>query len=159
MALAPLEPRLYGNGEEAKWELAIADKRLKFADEGKLKECLRFCFMLVGLRDKNLPDDIEKAFLISFIREHYGGHTASEIRLAFEMAITGKLPVEANCYENFSAAYFAGIMNAYRRWAVEQARRLERISPPPVPKPDPVDINIEYAVYLFSLVNKLPCKR
>lgn len=107
-----------------------------------------------------MPDDLEKIFLMSFIREYYGGHTAAEIRLAFEMAVTGKLDVDPVCYENFSCAYFGSILNSYRIWASEQVRRLE-YTEPPVEKvltaDEKLKITCEYVAYKQKLINKLPC--
>lgn len=74
----------------------------------------------VGIRATNLPHNEEKEVLINHVIENYGGHTLSEIDLAFKMAITGKLDLESkevNCYENFSCMYFSKIINAYRKWA------------------------------------------
>jgi hypothetical protein len=79
--------------------------------------------VLVGLRAQNFPNEAEKAVLLDFIMQNYAGHRPSEIKLAFTMAIQGKLELEKGfdviCYENFSVVYFAGIMNAYRSWAKE----------------------------------------
>src|SRR5262245_20635761 len=80
-----------------------------------IKQALRYAFTLVGLRGQNLPDEYEKEILIKFIVTKYGGHTAAEIRLAFEKAVSGELDIDATCYENFSVLYFSRIMNAYRK--------------------------------------------
>lgn len=80
----------------------------------------------VGLRATNLPSSEEKAVLLSHAISNYGNHTVSEIRLAFEMAIAGKLGVDPNCYENFSCMYFSTIMNAYRSWASQVKFYAER---------------------------------
>lgn len=115
--------------------------------------------ILVGLRAQNYPDDIEKQILLNFITENYGGHTPAEIKLAFEMAITRKLDVEVNCYENFSVTYFVSIMEAYRAWAREQIKAL----PAPVitqqlTEKEKVDINLVWALKCLNEINKLPCK-
>ncbi|WP_346236720.1 hypothetical protein ABDK00_014185 [Niabella insulamsoli] len=92
--------------------------------EEPLSAVLRYCMLLVGVRANNLPGKIEKGVLLQFIKDNYGGHTVSEIRLAFDKAIAGKLDIDdTNCYENFSPAYFAKIMNSYRRWAADQYRQ------------------------------------
>lgn len=115
--------------------------------------------VIIGLRAQNYPDEFETLILLNFISENYGGHTTAEIKLAFEMAITKKLSVEANCYENFSVAYFASIMEAYREWAKEQIKQL----PAPIKsrelKPmEKVGINLVWALKLLNEVNKLPFK-
>lgn len=115
--------------------------------------------ILVGLRAQNYPADIEKQVLLNFIAENYGGHTPAEIKLAFEMAITKKLDVEANCYENFSVTYFVSIMEAYRAWSREQIKLL----PAPViarqlTEKEKLDINLVWALKCLNEVNKLPYK-
>jgi hypothetical protein len=116
--------------------------------------------ILVGVRGQNLPDEAEKAVLFNHIIQNYGGHTSEEIRLAFDMAVSGKLGLpfdEVKCYENFSCLYFSTIMNAYRAWAQQEFRYIEKqlVELPPV---DKVTIDLEYAYYLQKQVNKLPCK-
>lgn len=76
----------------------------------------------VGLRAQNWPNELEKIILIQHIKENFGGNTVEEIKLAFDMAISGRLRLdekEINCYENFSCLYFSKIMNAYRDWSVD----------------------------------------
>jgi hypothetical protein len=146
-------------GEEHKFEVALSEPRIRQVSEESLKGVLRYVMILVGLRAQNYPDDIEKQILLNFISENYGGHTPAEIKLAFEMAITRKLDVEVNCYENFSVAYFVSIMEAYRVWARDQIKRL------PVPIRDrelslkeKLDINLIWALKCLNEINKLPVK-
>jgi len=78
----------------------------------------------IGLRSQNWPSEEEKTVLINHIIKGYNGHTISEIKLAFDMAIEGKLDVEVNCYENFSCLYFSNIMSSYRQWAKQEYEQL-----------------------------------
>lgn len=111
--------------------MALFEPRLRDMPEEDLKNCLRYVFALIGIRGRNIPVDPEKEFLHQYIRKNYGGHTAAEVRLAFDMAVAGKLGVDANCFENFSPLYFAGIMNAFRRWSSDVYKTLERHAIPP----------------------------
>lgn len=89
--------------------------------------------MKIGIRAVNLPDDTETVVLFDHIKENFGGHRIAEIKLAFEMAIGGKLDLkteDVKCYENFSCAYFSTIMNAYRKWSAEAARQVITETPP-----------------------------
>lgn len=146
---------------DQRFALAIQEPKLRDVPEEDLKQALRYVFMVVGIRGQNIPTGVEKDFLHGYIRTHFGGHTASEIRQAFDMAVQGLLDIDSRdvkCYENFSVMYFSTIMKAYRIWAAEQSRRIET-APPPGPTPEQIlQINIEYAFYLFNLVNKLPVK-
>jgi hypothetical protein len=108
--------------------------------------------VIIGLRASNWPTDEEKAVLLQYVIKTFGGHSASEIKLAFEMAVAGKFNVDVNCYENFSVLYFSSIMNVYRRWAGEVANQIT----PPVEMP-PVEVTdsefIE-AVYNYWKVDR-----
>jgi hypothetical protein len=154
------ESRQPAIGDESKFAVAIADKRINQGTQEELKQVLKYVMVLVGLRAQNYPGKIEKQILLNFIFEHYGGHTPAEIKLAFEMAITRKLEVDPTCYENFSVAYFAGIMEAYREWSREQYKTL------PVPKEqirefsqaDKLLLDLDYAYLMLEMVDKLPCK-
>lgn len=147
------------SGDEQRFAIALANPKIRDVGEDELKGVLKYVMVLVGLRAQNYPDDIEKQILLNFISEHYGGHTPAEIKLAFEMAITRKLSADPTCYENFSIAYFAGIMEAYREWAKEQIKQL----PAPVEKRElkpleKVDINLIWALKCLNEINKLPVK-
>lgn len=137
----------------------MAEPRIRQVSEESLKGVLRYVMILVGLRAQNYPGDIEKQILLNFIAENYGGHTPAEIKLAFEMAITKKLDVEVNCYENFSVAYFVSIMEAYRVWAREQIKLLPApIKMRELTEKEKLDINLIWALKCLNEINKLPCK-
>lgn len=167
LALKPTELQVQESkqprtSEETQLEKAIQAPRLCNSPLEELKQALRYAFIMVGLRAQNFPVDEEKAVLMEYIIENYGGHTAEEVKLAFKMAIQGKLkidPKDVKCYENFSVLYFTTIMEAYRAWSTEQVRLL---TPPPAPKipnaKELAQIDMEYAYFLLKLINKLPYK-
>lgn len=127
--LTELKPQRSGNaGILAN---AIRGRLIAKCGAENLKEVLRLCMVKVGLRANNWPQNEEKAVLIAHIVENYGGHTAEEVKLAFDMAISGNLDIDdVNCYENFSCAYFSKIMNAYRRWAAQEVKTIRPDSLP-----------------------------
>lgn len=141
--------------EEAGFELAISKPRIANEPVETLKEALRQVFFLIGLRAEQIPADEEKGFLIQYIAENYGGHTAEEVKLAFKMAIQGKLKLdykEVKCYGIFSPMYFTVIMDAYREWAREQAEKISRNIPElVVSEIEKRKIDLAYAGYLRSL--------
>lgn len=112
--------------EEAELSKALRAYKIKSSSIEELKSALKYAMFKVGLRSQNFPEDEDQSLLISHIISNYGNHTVDEIRLAFDMAITGKFTIEKNetivCYENFSCQYFSFIMNLYRKWAAEQVR-------------------------------------
>ena len=81
---------------------------------------LRYAMVLVGLRGNNMPTEEEKFVLLNFIRSNFGNQTPEEIKLAFELAVSGKLEIDAKCYENFSCEYFGRIMKAYIEYARQE---------------------------------------
>ena len=118
-------------------ELATALNGLKVAQisDEDLSGTLRYCMLLTGIREKNLPAGLEIQVLFDFIRDNFGTHTPEEIKLAFKKAIAGTLSVDSNCYENFSCAYFGRIMAAYREWSKNEVKfipaKIEKELPAP----------------------------
>ena len=127
-------------GEEVGLMTAIENTKIRDSSVDEIKQVLRLVMIKIGLRSQNWPSDEEKMVLIEHIIKHFGGHTCEEIKLAFDMAMEGKLEetnkmgkivlVEANCYENFSCLYFSSIMSAYRAWAKEAYRYLSQEKEP-----------------------------
>lgn len=150
--------------EVKEFEAALAEKKIWHCDgEEEMKQALRYIFLLVGLRAQNYPAGIEKQLLHAYIFKNYGGHTPAELKLAFEMALQNKLslrPEDVTCYENFSIAYFSRIMEAYREWSKEQIRQLPGIKEQPkeYTAEEKRKLDFDYAFYLLSLINKLPCR-
>lgn len=106
---------------EDKFIATLNGTKISIAPQEEIKQVLRLIMMKLGLRSHNIPTDEEKFVLISHIIENFGGHTCEEIKLAFELAMAGRLDIkDINCYENFSCAYFSKIMSAYRDWAAEE---------------------------------------
>ena len=124
-----------GIGDKERFELAIRYNRIKDCPVSDLEAILRLIMLKIGVRAANLPNKEEKGLILAHVIGDYGNHTIQEINLAFDMAIMGKLyewnskfqqiPVDANCYENFSCIYISKIMNAYRRWAHETHTELQ----------------------------------
>jgi hypothetical protein len=146
------------NGEVAKFQQALQTQRIAQLDTEPLKQALRYAMVLVGIKAHNVPNDREKTVLIQFIQKNYGGHTPDEIRLAFDLAVSGELDVEdVKCYENFSPLYFASIMNAYRIWARHKHKELKP-KPNEMTADEKINIELEYAAYLQKQVDKWPSK-
>lgn len=127
------EPKL---GASQELNLAISMNRIRNSHISELDNVLRRVFIKVGLRAANFPTAEESALLGEHIFEQYGNHTTSEIRLAFDMAVAGKLDIDENdvvCYESFSCLYFSKIMNSYRRWAREQIKYIPVEQPVALP--------------------------
>lgn len=138
-------------GETAAFVAAVRNQRIINCNVERLKEVLRLCMLKVGLRAKNLPTAEEKAVLLAHVTNNYGNHTPDEIVLAFDMAISGKLEVDATCYENFSCLYVSSIMNAYRKWAAQEAKYLSNIKKE-LPKPEGEPMNDNEVIEMYRKV-------
>lgn len=132
--------------ESGSLEIALKGDKIIVSDTERIKEVLRLVMIKLGLRAQNWPTDEEKFVLINHVIKDYGGHTCEEILLAFDMAISGKLDVEVNCYENFSCLYFSAIMNTYRGWAKDEVKQLpapkiEENTEPPMSDSEFIEMN------------------
>lgn len=158
MALATQELMPSKNGNE-ETGLATALKGIRVVNSTleEFKSVLRYCMLKVGIRAANIPNDEEKMILLQHIISEYGNHTIAEIRLAFDMAITGKLDIdrkEVICYENFSCLYFSGVMDSYRRWSSQAYRHVIKELPAPVKTYSKQEILMDYAEYLWKTKQK-----
>jgi hypothetical protein len=99
--------------------------------------------VLVGLRSNNMPSEEEKFVLLNFIRSNFGNQTPEEIKLAFEWAVSGKLNIDAKCYENFSCEYFGRIMKAYIDYARQETITVAQVEE--VVKEIPSDADLKIA--------------
>jgi hypothetical protein len=115
-----------GSGNAIAIQQAQSTHSLRLRNEEDIKEVLRYSMLLVGLRGNNLPTEEEKFVLTNFVRSNFGNQTPEEIKIAFEMAVAGKLQVDAKCYENFSCEYFGRIMNAYLEFARQEIKNLPK---------------------------------
>lgn len=119
------QPKIGDPDNVVKFHNALQDVKIVRSSIEDIKSALKYAMVKIGLRAQNFPSEEEKAVLVDHVLRQYGGHTVQEIRLAFDMAIEGKIGVDANCYENFSCIYFSKIMSAYREYAKGEYRQLE----------------------------------
>jgi hypothetical protein len=117
--------------------LASKGNTLRLSEENELKQVLRYSMVLVGLRANNMPNDEEKFVLINFINNNFANVTIAQIKLAFDMAVSGKLGIDAKCYENFSCEFFGRIMSKYLEFSAEETRIISQrvIEDEPLKKP------------------------
>lgn len=126
----------------------VAIKQVKAVNDatGNVVDALLSVMNKLGIREANIPGKDELGVLIHHLLTNYGNHTCDEIRLAFDMAIAGKLELlqgeSVNCYENFSCLYLSSILNAYRRWAAQAHRQLQPKELPEPPKEELTDVTM-----------------
>jgi hypothetical protein len=126
LAQVPQEWKRYASGSTVTILKAQSKIPVRARSQEDLKEVLRYCMVLVGLRGSNMPTDEEKFVLLNFIRDNFGNQTPEEIRLAFEYAIAGKFEIDAKCYENFSCEYFGRIVKAYIDYSRNEVKGLPK---------------------------------
>lgn len=90
-----------------------------------LRENLAYIFTLLGF--KNYPDKEEMAIIEDFIRSSYPLYTIQEFRVAFKMAVQGKIDCSTEHYEKFSPKFIGQIMLAYTKKANEVRKMLKPI--------------------------------
>ena len=67
---------------------------------------------------KDMPNAEEIKMIVFFIKQNFGDLTLDEITNAFNLAIARKLSVDPNHYQNFSALYIGGILDAYKEYKI-----------------------------------------
>jgi hypothetical protein len=132
---------------------------LRLTNEKDLKQVLRYSMLLVGLRANNMPTEEESFVLINFIQTNFANVTIAEIKLAFDMAVAGKLGIDAKCYENFSCEFFGRIMARYLEFSAEETRIISQrvVEDEPLPKPSQEQLKAQAIInandYAHSLAN------
>jgi hypothetical protein len=87
------------------------------------------------------PDKDEMMIIEDFIRTSYPLYTIEEFRIAFKMAVQGKLDCSTEHYEKFSPKFIGQVMAAYTKKAVEVRKMIKPIlSPIEPPKLSDEDI-------------------
>lgn len=80
------------------------------------------------------PDKDEMTVIEDFIRTSYPLYTIEEFRIAFKMAVQGKLDCSTEHYEKFSPKFIGQVIAAYTKKAVEVRKLikpiLKEIEPP-----------------------------
>lgn len=124
---------------------ASVGQTLRTCEDNDLKQVLRYSMLLVGLRANNMPTEEEKFVLINFIKSNFGNVTIAQIKMAFDMAVSGKLQVDAKCYENFSCEFFGRIMASFLMYSAEETRIISQkvIESDPLPIPSEAELKAQ----------------
>jgi hypothetical protein len=152
-----------GTGNPLAEQLMQASKgnTLRVSDENDLKQVLRYSMLLVGLRANNMPTEEEKFVLINFIKTNFANITIAQIKLAFDMAVAGKLQVDAKCYENFSCEFFGRIMAKYLEFSAEETRIISQrvVEDEPLPKPSDEILKAQAIDIINDFANQLKASK
>ena len=105
---------------------AFKGQKLNLVSPITLKENLAYIFTLIGLT--KYPDKDEMIVIEDFIRTSYPLYTIEEFRIAFKMAVQGKLECSTEHYEKFSAKYIGQIMASYTKKANDIRKMIKPIT-------------------------------
>ena len=115
--------------EQKKLAIAISENKLAQYQVDELKEPISSLIALwnltIGKREELLPQII--VLIGKYIIEYYPQITLSEIKLAIDLSVMGKLSVGAECYDNFSPMYVSKILNAYLEYKTRMVGDLNKI--------------------------------
>lgn len=118
----PLKSGLIADNEIAE---AFKGDKLNLVSPVTLRENLAYIFTLLGLT--KYPDKEEMIVIEDFIRTSYPLFTVQEFRIAFKMAVQGKLDCSTEHYEKFSPKFIGQVMAAYTKKAVEVRKMIKPI--------------------------------
>jgi hypothetical protein len=115
------------SGSIADNEIAEAFKgnKLNLVSPITLKENLAYIFTLLGFT--KYPDKEEMMIIEDFIRTSYPKYTIQEFRVAFKMAVQGKIDCSTEHYEKFSPKFIGQVMYAYTKKANEVRKMVKPI--------------------------------
>jgi hypothetical protein len=104
---------------------AFKGNKLNLVSPITLKENLAYIFTLLGFT--KYPDTQEMIVIEDFIRTSYPLFTIEEFRLAFKMAVQGKLDCSTEHYEKFSPKFIGQVMSAYTKKAIQVRKMIKPI--------------------------------
>ncbi|NBU82836.1 MAG: hypothetical protein EBS55_14440 [Flavobacteriaceae bacterium] len=104
---------------------AFTGSKLNLVSPVTLRENLAYIFTLIGLT--KYPDKEEMIVIEDFIRTSYPLYTIEEFRIAFKMAVQGKLDCSTEHYEKFSPKFIGQVMAAYTKKALEVRKMIKPI--------------------------------
>jgi len=105
---------------------AFKGNKLNLVSPVTLRENLAYIFTLIGLT--KYPDKDEMIIIEDFIRTSYPLYTIEEFRIAFKMAVQGKLDCSTEHYEKFSPKFIGQVMAAYTKKANDVRKMIKPIT-------------------------------
>jgi len=94
--------------------ISIESETIKQCPTNKVEQLMAYLYTLCGF--EKMPSETQDMVLISFIRNNFSDITLDEIKLAFELGISGETGVNMKHYHNFNAIYFSDVINAYKAY-------------------------------------------
>lgn len=87
-------------------------------DAGPIISALKYAFAVVGVRNNEIPDNIQTQLLVNLLKDHFKYLGIEEIRTAFDFLVAGQLDLpQKDCspYGSFNCLYLGKVLNSYKR--------------------------------------------
>jgi hypothetical protein len=122
----PVSTKPLTNSSAALESFKQAKKSKKTADAPTLEiiEAVKRGLIMLGI--KNTPSKEEWAIYVREITTYHKFLTVAEIELAFTLAIRQELNFDPETYQNFNLLYLNKMLAAYKQWAIQQHREIDR---------------------------------
>ena len=99
---------------------------LKLANTDSIRQEIgeSIAIVIADLGIKTIPDKFAQKRIIYYLLTYYRDFSIDEIKLAFELALVGRITVDIEHYHSFDIKYLSRILNAFRKYRNEQNRIL-----------------------------------
>lgn len=133
-----------------KIESAHASIRIKDCQDEAIAAVLNYVFTLLGIPERNEPDQKNKAVILAFIRGFWQHMPLEELKLAFELALDKKFNVKLNLYDRpFNVEFMSKVITAYREFTRAQTTpHLKPVPQLPSPESTPEQMYISLTQYI-----------
>lgn len=105
---------------------------IKHCKQDEIKMLLAYLFVLVGLKDSEIPQDdlktgmLRKTVLINSIKKLLENKSISDIKIAFELAISKKIDVDLSLYGGqFSIKMVMEVVAAYDKYKAKNFKKAD----------------------------------
>ena len=105
---------------------ATATSRIKDSDNLSILQILDRNLLALGIKGNNLPGKIEMGDILNELKTYHGNLKLGELDLAFKKAIRQELNFDPETYQNFNLLYLNKMLAAYKQWAIQQHREIDR---------------------------------
>ena len=105
---------------------ATSGNRLKDIDNLTIFQCIERNLLGLGIKGNNLPGKIEMGDIVAEVKNYHGNLKLGELDLAFKKAIRQELNFDPETYQNFNLLYLNKMLAAYKQWAIQQHREIDR---------------------------------
>ena len=106
------------------YKQAKKSKKAGDAPTLEIMEAIKRGLIMLGI--KNAPTKDEWAIYVREITTYHKFLTVAEIELAFTLAIRQELNFDPETYQNFNLLYLNKMLAAYKQWAIQQHREIDR---------------------------------